>query len=151
RIDEPVSLGQPVDETAVEARDVAGHALDLGIRHRLDDDAVAGPVVAEAADIIGEGGKRQSDQKKGGDCCVTHVDPSALGKMAKHTPLPTLPLKREGTLPSVPPHLGAGSGRGVTPAPFLDYGNHALASSATGKSASNSAAATDASSAPRSR
>src|SRR5690348_14272105 len=93
RIDEPVSLGQPVDEAAVEARDMAGHALDLGIRRRLDDDAVAGPVVAEGADLIGAGGKRQSDQEKGGNrCSVAHGDASALRKLAEHTPLPTLPL-----------------------------------------------------------
>ena len=48
-IDEPVSLGEPVDHATAEPADMAGHALDLRVRDRLDDNAVAGPIVPESA------------------------------------------------------------------------------------------------------
>ena len=58
RILEPVALAQPVDDAAVEMAHVAGDAVDLGIGDRLDDDAVADPVVAEAADLFGRAPRR---------------------------------------------------------------------------------------------
>src|SRR5271157_1490569 len=49
---EPIPLGQTIDDAAIEMHEVTGDAADLRVGNRLDDDTVAGPVVAEPADLV---------------------------------------------------------------------------------------------------
>lgn len=60
----PVAVLQPVDDAALEIGDVAGHALDLRIGNRLDDDVVADPVDANLThDLRMRGSDRKQCQK----------------------------------------------------------------------------------------
>ena len=65
---EPVALGHPVEQRALEVGDVAGHALDARVLERLDDDVVADPVDADPPHLLGgerawraEGERRQGE------------------------------------------------------------------------------------------
>ena len=66
-IDEPVSLGEPVDQAAAEPADMTGHALHLRVSNSLDDDAVAGPIVPELADILGGSRGDNGEESKAAD------------------------------------------------------------------------------------
>ena len=73
RVLEPVALSQPVEDAAAEVGEVAGHTLHLRVLDRLHDDAVARPVVREAAHLVraggrgeeGEGGSEKGDRPHG--------------------------------------------------------------------------------------
>ena len=68
---EPVAVGQPVDQPAVEIGDVTGHTANLGIGDRLDHDVIACPVDANLAHLFSLRRSANSQRRDGDPCAQT--------------------------------------------------------------------------------